>query len=189
MRTIQMRTEAICSEFAIARELATITYIFVTVVVESRSHVQLFYLMDNRTPGPSVLHCLLAFAQIHIHWVGDATALFSFWPQLLPASGSFPMNWLSASGGQSIGASASATGLPMNTQGWFPLGLTGLISLQSKELSRVFSSPQLKSTNSLTFSLLYDPTLTPVHAYWKNHSFDYVDLCRQSDVSAFQYAA
>ena len=68
MRTIQMRTEAICSEFAIARELATITYIFVTVVVvESRSHVQLFYLMDNRTPGPSALHCLLAFAQIHIH--------------------------------------------------------------------------------------------------------------------------
>ena len=185
-----MRTEAICSEFAIARELATITYIFViVVVVESQSHVQLFYLMGHRTPVSTALHYLLAFAQIHIHWVGDATALSSFWIQLLPASGSFPMNWLFASGGQSIGASASATGLPMNIQGWFPLGLTGLISLQSKELSRVFSSPQLKSTNSLTFSLLYDPTLTSVHAYWKNYSFDYVDLCWQSDVSAFQYAA
>ena len=63
-----MRTEAICSEFAIARELATITYIFViVVVVESQSHVQLFYLMGHRTPVSPALHYLLAFAQIHIH--------------------------------------------------------------------------------------------------------------------------
>ena len=63
---------------------------------------------------------------------------FSFCPQSLPASESFPMSWLFASGGQSIGALASV--LPMNIQGWFPLGLTGLISLQSKGLSRVFSN-------------------------------------------------
>ena len=63
-----MRTEAICSEFAIARELATITYIFViVVVVESQSHIQLFYLMGHRTPVSTALHYLLAFAQIHIH--------------------------------------------------------------------------------------------------------------------------
>ena len=61
-------------------------------------------------------------------------------PQSFPASGSFPMNWLSATGGQSIGASASASALPINIQGWFPLGLTGLISLLSKGLSRVFST-------------------------------------------------
>ena len=61
-------------------------------------------------------------------------------PQSFPASGSFPKSRLFASGGQSIGASASASVLPMNIQGWFPLGLTGLISLLSKELSRVFSS-------------------------------------------------
>ena len=60
--------------------------------------------------------------------------------QSLPASGSFQMSQLFASGGQSIGASASASVLPMNTQGWFSLGLTGLISLQSKGLSKVFSS-------------------------------------------------
>ena len=59
-------------------------------------------------------------------------------PLSFPASGTFPMSWLFTSGGQSIGASASI--LPMSIQGWFPLGLTGLISLQSKELSRVFSS-------------------------------------------------
>ena len=60
--------------------------------------------------------------------------------QSFPASGSFPMNQFSASSGQSIGASASASVLPMNTQDWFPLGLTDLISLQYKGLSRVFSN-------------------------------------------------
>ena len=59
-------------------------------------------------------------------------------PSIFPASGSFPVSWLFASGGQSFGASAWV--LPMNIQGWFPLGLTGLISLQSQGLSRVFSS-------------------------------------------------
>ena len=57
-----------------------------------------------------------------------------------PASGAFPVSWLFASGGQSTGASASASVLSMNIQDWFPLGLTGLISLQSKGLSRVFSN-------------------------------------------------
>ena len=61
-------------------------------------------------------------------------------PQSFPASGSFPMSWLFKSGGQSTGASGSIAVLPVNIQGWFPLGLTGLISLQSKGLSRVFSS-------------------------------------------------
>ena len=61
-------------------------------------------------------------------------------PQSFPASGSFPMSRLFAPGGQSIEASASASVLPMNIQDWFPLGLTGLISLQSKGLSGVFSS-------------------------------------------------
>ena len=70
----------------------------------------------------------------------SSVTLFSFCPQSFPASGSFPMSWLFASGGQSIRGSASAPVLPMSIQGWFPLGLTGLISLQSKGLSRVFSS-------------------------------------------------
>ena len=60
--------------------------------------------------------------------------------QLFPASGSFPVSQLFASGGHNTGASALAPVLPVNIQGWFPLGLTGLISLQSKGLSIVFSS-------------------------------------------------
>ena len=65
---------------------------------------------------------------------------FSSCPQSLPASGSFPMSQLFAWGGRSTGVSASASGLPMNTQDWSPLGWTGWISLQSKGLSRVFSN-------------------------------------------------
>ena len=65
---------------------------------------------------------------------------FSSCLQSFPASGCFPMIWFFASGNQSIRVLASASVLPMNIQGWFPLGLTGLISLQSKGLSRVFSS-------------------------------------------------
>ena len=65
---------------------------------------------------------------------------FSSCPQSLPASGSFPMSQFFASGGQSIGVSASASVLPMNTQDWSPLEWTGWISLQSKGLSRVFSN-------------------------------------------------
>ena len=72
--------------------------------------------------------------------ISSSVISFSSWPQSFPASGSFPVSWLFASGGQSIGASASTSVLPMNSQDWFPIGLTGLISWLSKGLSRVFSS-------------------------------------------------
>ena len=94
-------------------------------------------------------------------------------PQSFPASGSFQMSQLFASGGQSIVVSASAAVLPMNIQDWFPLGWTGWISLLSKGLTRVSSpTPQFKSINSSVLSFLYGPTLTSIHDYWKNHSLD-----------------
>ena len=74
----------------------------------------------------------------------SSIAHFSSCPQSFPASGSFPMSWLFASGGQSTGASASASVLPMNIQGQFPLGLIGLISLLSKGLSGVFSNTTIR---------------------------------------------
>ena len=91
--------------------------------------------------------------------------------------------WVSSSHqvGQSTGASASASVLPVTIQGWFALGLTGLISLLSKGLSKSL----LQYHNSSVLSLLYGPTLISIHDYWKNHSFDYSDLCQQGDVSAF----
>ena len=97
---------------------------------------------------------------------------FQLQHQSFPAPGSFIMSQFFASGGQSTGASASASVLPMNIQDWFPWGLTGWIPLQSKGLSRVFSIPQFKSINSSVLSFLYSPTLTSIHDYWKNHSLD-----------------
>ena len=72
--------------------------------------------------------------------ISSSVVPFSSCPQSFPASGSFQMSQLFASGGQSIGVSASIAGLPMNTQDWSPLGWTGWISLQSNGLSRVFSN-------------------------------------------------
>ena len=100
--------------------------------------------MNRSTPGLPVHHQLLKSTQTHVHWVGDAilssVVPFSSCPQSLPASGSFQMSQLFASGGQSIGVAASTSVLPMNTQDWSPLGWTGWISWQSKGLSRVFSN-------------------------------------------------
>ena len=72
--------------------------------------------------------------------ISSSVIPFSFCPQSLPASGSFPISQLFAWGGQSTGVSALASSLPMNTQDWSPLGWTGWMSLQSKGLSRVFSN-------------------------------------------------
>ena len=93
-------------------------------------------------------------------------------PQYFPASGSFSMSQLFKSCGQNIGVSASESVLPMNIQDWFPLGWTGWISLLSKGLSGSSPTPQFKSINSSVLSFLYTPTLTSIHDYWKNHSFD-----------------
>ena len=77
--------------------------------------------------------------------ISSSAMPFAFCLQSFPASGSFPMSQFFASGGRSIGASASASVLPMNIQGWFPLGSTGLISFQSEGLSRVFSSTTVQN--------------------------------------------
>ena len=155
------------------------------VVVQLLSQVQLCNPMNYSTPDFPVLHYLPEFAQIHVHWVNDAMQpSHPLWPQPFPVSRSFPLSRLFTSRGQSIGASASASVLPMNIQGWFLLRLTGLISLQSKELSRVFcntfrrhqffsTQPSLWSSSHIRTRLL------------ENHSFDSIDLCWQSDVSAF----
>ena len=97
--------------------------------------------------GLPVHHQLPEFTQTHVHRVGDviqpshpSVIPFSSCRQSFPASRSFPMSQHFASGGQSIGVSASTSVLPMNTQDWSPLGWTGWISLQSKGLSRVFSN-------------------------------------------------
>ena len=97
-------------------------------------------LQHARPPCPSPITGVYSNSSPLSQWCHPTVSPFSSCPQSCLASGSFPMSQLFTSGGHSIGASASASVFPMNIQGWFPLGLTGFVSLQSKGLSRVFSS-------------------------------------------------
>ena len=159
----------------------------VVVVVQLLSPVWLCDPMDCSTPGFPVLHYLLEFAQTHVHWVSDA---------IQPSHLSFP--------------SPPALNLPQH-QGLFQwIGclhqVSKVLELQlqhqssqwifrvdflydwlvaSPFCSRDSQAPQFKSISFSVLSLLYGPTLTSIHDYWKSHSFDYMDLCQQSDVSAF----
>ena len=110
---------------------------------------------------------------------------FSSCYQSFPASESFPMSQLFASAGQSIESSASASVLPMNIQDWFPLGLTGLI-LHSKGLSRVFSNTTVQKHQFFSTQLSLWSNSHIRTWLLENNSFDCMDLCWQSNVSAFQ---
>ena len=106
--------------------------------------------------------------------ISSSVVHFPSCPQSFPAPGSFPVSQLFASRGQSIEASTSARVLSVNIQGWFPWC--------PRDFQESSPTPQFKSINSLALSLLYGGTLTSIHDYWKNHSFDYMDLCRQNNV-------
>ena len=104
-------------------------------------------------------------------------------PLVFPRIRVFLVSYLFTQTGQSIGAWASVSALPMNIHSWFPLGLTGWISLLSKGLWRVFSSTIVRRHQ---FFDAQPFLLSSSHIHtWKNHSFDYKDLCRQSGVTAF----
>ena len=139
--------------------------------------------MNYSTPGLPVHHQLLEFTQTHVHRVSDTiqpshpVIPFFSCPQSLPASGYFPMSQLFARCGQSIGISASASVLPMNTQDWSPLGWTGGSLCSPRDSQKSSPTPQFKSINSSALSLLHSPTLTSIHDHWKIHSLDYTDLC------------
>ena len=118
--------------------------------------------------------------------ISSSVVPFSSCPQSLPASRSFPMSQHFTWGGQSIGVSASASVCPMNTQDWSPLGWAGLISLQSKGLSRVFSNTiTVQKHQFFSTQLSSQSNSHIIHDHWKNHSCDQTDLCWQSNISAF----
>ena len=136
-------------------------------------------------PSPRVCSNSSPLSQWCYLTISSSASLFSFCLQSLQALGDFPISCLFTSGGQIIGAADSVSVLPMNIPGWLPLGLTGLISVQSKGLSRVFSNTTIWKCNFFSTQ----PSLWSNSNIWtwlgKNHSFDYMDLCWQSDVSAF----
>ena len=132
-----------------------------------------------RLPGPSLSPRACSNSCALSQWchqtISSSVILFSCL-QSFPASGCFSMSWLFTSGAQNPGTSASASVLPMNIQDWFSLALTSLL-LQSKGLSRVFSSTTIRNYQFFSTQTWLDPALTSVHDYWENHSFDYTDLC------------
>ena len=144
--------------------------------------------MDCSTPGFSVLE----FAQTHVHWVSDTIqpshpllSPFSSCPQSFPASGSFPVSQLFIYRSFSFSFSPSSEYIFMvdflkDWLVWAPCSLR-----DSQESSQ---APQFESISTLVFSLLYGPTLTSVHDYWKNHSCDCLDPWQPSNISAFSYA-
>ena len=150
-------------------------------------------LQQARLPCPSPVPGVYSNSCPLSQWCHPAISFsvitFSSCLQSCPASVSFQMSQLFASGSQSIGISVSASVLPVTVQDWFPLGeigriqgdmavdwfplgWTGWISLLSKGLSRVFSNTTVQTINSLVLSFLHGPTLISIHDYWKNHSFE-----------------
>ena len=103
--------------------------------------------------------------------ISSSVIPFSSCLQSFPASGSFPMSQIFASGGQTIGVSALTSVLPMNTQDWSPLGWTGWISLQSKGLSRVFSNTTVQKHQFLVLSFLYSQLSHPYMTTGKTIAF------------------
>ena len=162
------------------------------MVVQLLSHIQLFLTAWTSAHQASLYstnsQSLLKFKSIESVMLSKHRILccpLLLLPAIFPNTRVFsselalPIRW------PKIVTSASATILPMNIQGWFLLGLTGLISMQSKGLSRVFSNTTIRKYNFFSTQ----PSLWSNSHIWtwlgKNHSFDYMDLCWQSDVSAF----
>ena len=147
--------------------MSVILFSFSSVASDSlRSHGLQRTRLPCPSPTPGVNSNLCPLSQWCHPTISSTVIPFFSCLQSFPASGPFPMSQAFASGGQSVGDPAAASILPMNVQDWFPLGLTGWISLLSKGLSRIFSSTtQLEGINSSSFSLLYDMTLMSIHDY------------------------
>ena len=135
--------------------------------------------MDCSTPDFSVHHNLLQFVQTYVHWVGDAIQpSHPLLPSSLPAlhlsqhQGLF--QWVGSS--HQVAKRLKLQVLPMNSQSWLPL--TGLISLQSKGLTRAFSSITVWKHQYFGAQITHGSTLTSIYDYWKIHSFDYTELCK-----------
>ena len=155
-------------------------FIALHTCVQSLSHVRLHRLQDSSLlyPPLSLRVCSCPLSQWCSLIISSSAALFFFCLQSLPASGSSPVSRLFASGGQSIRDSTSAankySGLISIRIDWFYL----------PAVQGTFRS-LLQHHSSKASSLLYGLTLTSLHDYWKNHSFDYIEIFQQSDVSGF----
>ena len=185
-------TNLLNSVIATGQELSATLPLLFKIIVQSLSHIQLFVTLWTAARQASLsltISCsLLKFMSIELVMPSNqsfSATNSSFCLQSFPASESFPVRWLFGSGGQSIGASALALVLSMNIQVWFPLEFTGLISLQVQgALKNLLQHHNLKASVLWCSTFFYNPTLTFIYDYQKSHSFDFMGLCLQTDVSA-----
>ena len=176
--TLQQPTQPPCAKVSsLRRNCCSVTQLYLTFC----------NLMDSSMPGFPVLHYLPELAQTHVHWVGDAIQsshplpppllLPSIFPRIRVFSNEltlcirWPKYW-------NFSFSISPSGLISFRMDWFDLIVQGTLKGSSP-------APQFKSINPLVLSLLYGLSFTFIHDYWKNHSFDYMGFCQQSDVFAF----
>ena len=165
----------------------------VVVVVRSLHRVWLFATpwTSARQASLSFTICWIEFAHTHVHWVSDAFQ--SSHPLSSPSPPVFNLSqhqglflWVSSSHQVakvfSISPSSEFSGLISFRIGWFDL-------LPVQGTLKSLLQHQFESINALVLSLLYGPTLTSIHDYWKNHSFDQMDFCQQSTISALLYTA
>ena len=144
--------------------------------------------MNLSVPGFPVLHCLPELAQTNVHWVGDVHPLLPPSAALNLSQNQGLFQWVSCSHQVARALELQHQSfqwtqfhwIPINLiQSWFPLALTVWSPCSPRDSQESSPALQFESINSLALSLLYGPTLTSIHDYWKNHSFDYIDLCRQ----------
>ena len=144
----------------------------------AKSYLTLCNPVDLSRPDFPVLHCLLELLKLmSIVSMMPYNHLILCHPRLLFSSVLLGIRVFSNTlalhiRGQRIGSSASSSVLPMNIQDWFPLGLAGLISLESKGLSRVFTNTTVGKHQFFSAQHVYGQNLTSLHDYWKNHSFE-----------------
>ena len=145
--------------------------------------------MDCSTPGSSTIsQSLLKFMSIVSVMLSNHLILcysLLLLPSIFPSTRVFSSESALRIRWPKYGASTSAEVLAVSIQGWFPLGWTGLVSADQGTLKSLLQHHNSKASIFLVLSLLYSPTLTSVHDYWKNHSSNYMELCQQSDVSSF----
>ena len=146
--------------------------------------------MDCSTPGFPIHHQLLELAQTHVHQVGDATQTSH---PLLSPSPAFNLSqhqglfWVNSSHqvAKVLEIQLQHQSFQMSIQDWFPLGCLVRSPCCPRDSQESSPTPQFKSNNSSALNFFYTPTRTSIHDYWKNHSFDQMDLCWQSNISAF----
>ena len=154
----------------------------------AKSYPALCDLMNCSTSGFPVLHCFLEFVQAHAHWVSDAIQPFHsllpllLLPSIFPSIRVFSNEWALHIRWPKYWSFSSSISPPNDYTGLisFKIDWLDLLAVQGT-LQESSPAPQFESISSLTLNLLYGPTLTSVQDYWKNHNFDSMDLCWQSN--------